>query len=170
MSDYNTSFLTFSKPFVDAVKNVFQTMVFLNSIAPAKPELKADSTSRGDVSAVIGMNGNLVRNEKKIPFKGLMVLSWPYPTYFKMSEKMLGEPYTSFCKDIADVGAEISNMVMGNAKRDLNPLGFFIEMAIPTTINGQGHSLKYPDNTKIILIPIKTEIGDFYMELCYEEL
>jgi chemotaxis protein CheX len=163
------NFIEFSKPFVDAVKNVFETMVF-TKLEPQKPMIKKDNMSKGEVSAVLGMSGELDKKGVKTQYKAMLVISFPYETYYKIASAMLMETYTAYVPDIYDVGGEIVNMVMGNAKRDLKILGYSSNMAIPTMIEGKDHSIKYPNGTTIILIPIKSAHGELYMELCYVEL
>jgi chemotaxis protein CheX len=164
-----SNFIEFSKPFIDAAKNVFETMVF-TKLEPQKPMIKKDNMSKGEVSAVLGMSGDLERNGVKCQYKAMLVISFPYETYFKIASAMLMETYTSYVPEIHDVGGEISNMVMGNAKRDLKILGYSSSMAIPTMIEGKDHSIKYPNGTTVIIIPIKSIHGDMYMELCYMEI
>jgi chemotaxis protein CheX len=161
-----SSFIDFSKPFVEAAKNVFNTMVFCK-IEPQKPSIKTDTFSKGDVTAVLGLSGELEKGGKNHPYKAMLVLSFPYETYFKVSSAMLGETYTSFNADIRDVGGEIVNMIMGNAKRDLKSLGYSSNMAIPSMIEGSNHSISYPAGTTVIIIPFETVHGKMYMELCY---
>jgi chemotaxis protein CheX len=161
-----SSFIDFSKPFVEAAKNVFSTMVFCK-LEPQKPSIKSDAYSKGDITAVLGLSGELEKGGKTHPYKAMLVLSFPYDTYFKIASAMLGETYTSYTPDIRDVGGEIVNMVMGNAKRDLKTLGYSSNMAIPSMIEGKNHSISYPAGTTVILIPFETTHGPMYMELCY---
>lgn len=162
----DNTFIEFSKPFVEAAKNVFSTMVFCN-IEPQKPSIKTDTFSKGDVTAVLGLSGELEKNGKSNPYRAMLVISFPYDTYFKVASAMLGEQYTSYHPDIRDLGGEIVNMIMGNAKRDLKSLGYTSNMAIPSMIEGKDHSIRYPANTTVILIPFETNHGKMYMELCY---
>ena len=163
-----TNFLEFSKPFIDAGKNVFETMVF-TKLEPGKPEIKKDYKSRGDVSAVLGLTGQIKKEGAPKDYKAMLVLSWPYETYFKVASAMLMENFTEYNNEIADVGAEIANMIMGNAKRVLATMGYSTNMAIPSIIEGKNHTIRYPDNTTVIMIPVNSAHGLFYMELCYTE-
>ena len=163
------NFIEFSKPFIDAAKNVFETMVF-TKLDPQKPMIKKDNMSKGEVSAVLGLSGDLEKGGVKSQYKAMLVLSFPYETYYKVASAMLMETFTSYVPDIHDVGGEIVNMIMGNAKRDLKTLGYTSSMAIPTMIEGRDHSIKYPNATTVILIPIKSSHGDMFMELCYVEI
>ena len=164
----NKRFLEFSKPFINATKGVFETMVF-SKIAPSRPSIKQDTKSRGDVSAIMGINGSVKSGDSDKFFRGMLVFSWPYETYLKIASSMLMETFTEFNAENADVGAEIANMVMGNAKRDLRELGYKVDMAIPSMISGKDHCIVYPQNIVIVLIPLVATQGEFFMELCYTE-
>ena len=167
MSSEN-NFIEFSRPFVEAAKNVFETMVY-TKLEPQKPNIKKDNISKGDISAVLGMSGEIERGNGKCNYKAMLVLSFPYATYFKVAGAMLSETYSSYVPEIHDVGGEIVNMIMGNAKRDLKGLGYSSNMAIPSMIEGKDHTIKYPSGTTVILIPINSAHGEFFMEICYSE-
>ncbi len=166
MSDNN--FIDFSRPFVEAAKNVFETMVY-TKLDPQKPSIKKDNISKGDISAVLGMSGEIEKAGGKCNYKAMLVLSFPYQTYFKVAGAMLSDTYTAYVPDIHDVGGEIVNMIMGNAKRDLKGLGYSSNMAIPSMIEGKDHTIKYPAGTTVILIPVMSAHGEFFMEICYSE-
>jgi chemotaxis protein CheX len=168
MSLANSNFLEFSKPFIEAARNVFETMVF-TKLEPGKPQVKRGNISRGDVSAVLGLSGMLTKNGEERSYRAMLVLSFPYDSYVKLASAMLMEEFTEFNEEIRDVGGEICNMIMGNAKRELAGLGYSSNMAIPSIIEGKDHSIKYPDGTTVILIPIRSAHGPMYIELCYAE-
>ncbi len=161
-----TNFVNFSRPFVESAKSVFETMVF-TKLEPEKPTIKKDALSRGDVSAVIGINGTVTQDGELMRFKGMLVLSWPYETYFKIATSMLMEEFSEYNEEIADVGGEICNMIMGGAKRQLSEMGFATEMAIPSMIEGKGHTIKYPPGTTVVMIPMNSAHGKMFMELCF---
>ena len=104
MSLANSNFLEFSKPFIEAAKNVFETMVF-TKLEPGKPQVKKGSMSKGDVSAVLGLSGTLTQNGKERSYRAMLVLSFPYDCYIKLASAMLMEEYTEFNEDIRDENA-----------------------------------------------------------------
>ena len=163
-----TNFIEFSRPFINAAKNVFETMVF-TKLEPQKPGLKKSQVSNGDVSSVLGLSGELTKGGDTIEYRAMLVLSWPYETYFKVASAMLMETYEEYNDDIADVGGEVCNMIMGNAKRDLAVMGYSSNMAIPSIIEGPKHTIKYPVGTTVVEIPINSAHGKMFMELCYAE-
>jgi chemotaxis protein CheX len=162
-------FINFSKPFVSAAKNVFSKMVFAE-IKPLKPLIKDTKLSLGEISSIMGLTGKVERNGILTDFKGMFVLSFPKSTYVKIASAMLMEDYNDYVDEICDVGSEISNIITGNAKRDLSEIGYKIDMSIPSTITGSSHAIHYPQNTQIVLIPIECAHGNFYMELSYAEI
>jgi chemotaxis protein CheX len=168
MDENLKNFIEFSKPFISAAKNVFETMVF-TKLEPGKPQIKKGKKSRGDVSAVLGLSGEVKKKNGTVPYKAMLVLSWPYATYFKVASAMLMEEFTAYSEENADVGGEIVNMIMGNAKRDLGSMDYTSNMAIPSMIEGPGHSINYPAGTTIVMIPITSTHGEMFMELCYAE-
>jgi chemotaxis protein CheX len=167
-SDVQKRFLGFSKNFIDAAKNIFETMIF-TKLEPEKPVIKNDYKCRGNVSAILGLNGTLELDGSKVPYRSMLVISFPYETYLKTASAMLMEEYTEYSEDIADVGGEICNMIMGNTKRKLSEMGYSCNMAIPSIIEGQNHTIQYPSNTTVVLIPVKSAHGPFFIELCYSE-
>lgn len=168
MADNIMNFIAFSKPFISAAKNVFETMVF-TKLEPGKPSIKKGKKSLGDISAVLGLMGTVKKDGKELEYKAMLVLSWPYATYFKVASAMLMEEFTSYNEENADVGGEIANMIMGNAKRELAVMNYTSNMAVPSIIEGPGHSLNYPQGTTVIEIPINSVHGEMFMEICYME-
>ena len=163
------NFIEFSKPFIDATKLIFETMIN-TKIEPLKPELKTDSTMYGDISSIIGMSGDKKTDGSVTKFRGLMVLSFREDFYIKMSNRMLQEEYQEYNKEIEDVGAEIVNIIMGNAKKTLNVMGLFPDMATPSTVRGANHTVTALDKQCTIIIPFHSDIGDFKMEICYVDV
>lgn len=161
-------FIEFSRPFIEATKKIFETMVF-TSLKTEKPIIKTDNISRGEVSAILGLNGEIEKNGINQHYKATLVISFPYETYFKIASAMLGETYTAYVPDIHDLGGELVNMIMGNAKRDLKVMGYSSNMAIPSMIEGRNHSIKYPSGTHVVLITFTSDHGPFFMEICYSE-
>jgi chemotaxis protein CheX len=168
-TDYNKRFILFSKPFVDAIKDTFKVMMS-TEVTVHSPKIKSTDKTSGDIAALIGMNGLYIQDEEEKDFKGLLVIAWSMSTYLNVASKLLMEEYTEFNDEIADTGAEISNIVMGNAKKILATNNYKIDMATPSTIKGTDLEIKYPPKTKIIETVISSDLGDFSMEICYQEI
>jgi len=163
-----TGFLNYSRPFIDAAKKVFETMIF-TKLEPQKPLIKKDNTSLGDITAFLGIMGDYEKDNIKKSYKAMLVISFSYDTYIKVANAMLMENRTQYSQEISDVGGEICNMIMGSAKRYLVELGYSSNMAVPSIIEGKNHTISYPTSTNVVVIPMNSAYGTIYMELCYKE-
>ncbi|MCO4792284.1 MAG: chemotaxis protein CheX [Bacteriovoracaceae bacterium] len=165
MSD-SEAFLKFSKPFLDATKSVFETMIS-TTISSGKPEFRSGNASLHDITSIIPVSGTI--NDKD-NYSAQFVISFPEPTYIKIASAMIMEEYTVYSEEIEDVGNEISNIIMGNAKRDLTTQGYTTSMTVPNMIRGEGHVITYPKNTKIVSFPINCDHGEFIIEICFTKI
>lgn len=163
------NFLTFSKPFIDAIKNVFTTMTSSELKAHSPQLRKSGEKAKGDISVVIGLNGSVKTGGLLQPFIGMMVLSFDTPVFLKIASAMLGGNFKEFNDEIKDVGSEISNITTGNAKKVLSEMGYKIDMSIPSTITGNSHEIQYPVDSQTVVITFDSIHGTFFMELCYQD-
>lgn len=168
MNDFNKRYLDFCKPFIDAIQEVYSTMMSIE-LAPDKPNFKEGKKSYGYISSIMGINGKYEGPGVQKKFKGSLVLSWPEECYLKSASAMLMEEFTEMNDEIFDVGMEIANITMGNAKKILAEKGYLIEMSIPTSVSGKGHEIKAQDKVVTITTPLQGEFGTFYIELSYED-
>ena len=162
------SYVKFSKPFIDALKETFKVMVS-TEITPHSPRLKSDSKARGELTAMIGMNGVLEKNGQQLKFNGLIALSFSKEVYLKIASAMMMQEFTDYHEDMEDTGAEIANIVMGNAKKVLAEQGYKIGMSTPTRVKGKDHEIKYPANTVVVETSISSDHGEFTFDICYQE-
>jgi chemotaxis protein CheX len=120
-----------------------------------------DSKMNGDISGVVGVVSD--------NYNGSIVISFPEKTFLKIMSNMLGEEYTVVTKEICDGVSEILNMIFGHAKTILNQKGFGIKTAIPSIIFGKQHNLATTNKNPVIIIPFKSDVGEFFMEICISE-
>ena len=150
----------FVNPFLSSFINVLQTMAMLE-IKPGRPSLKKDAIARGDVSGLIGMAGPTISGSFSISFEKELALN--------VFEMMVGESIDEIGEDITDMVGEITNMVAGGAKRQLGEKGYEFNMATPIVVTGPGHAITHQvDGTKV-LMPFKSDKGNAYIEICFNE-
>lgn len=145
----------FINPFLSATKSVIETMAF-TPVEAGSPALKEGNLTFGDLTGIIGMAGTNVN--------GNMVISFEEQTILKIVSKMLMEEFTQVNEQIVDAVGELTNMICGGAKRDLNELGVSIRMASPVMIKGKGVEINQLTKAPIIRMPFSTEHGDFVVE------
>ena len=169
MSKTQVRVLEFAEPFIDAAKPIFETMA-RTEVVPGAPEIRTDQLSKGDYSFTLGVSGEFVGADGgKSKYKGMVVISFPESTYLKIASAIFSEEYAEYSDEIADVGAEILNMIVGNAKRKLDEMGFTSSMAIPSSISGPNHIIRYPGPTTVSIIPIDSDHGPFFIEVAFQE-
>ena len=147
-------------PFINATMNVLETMAFLKSEA-GKPYLKKDVVAKGDVTGIIGLTG--VAN-------GTIAVTFEENAILKVVSNMFGEEMTSLNHEVSDAVGEITNMISGQARRELEGLGKVFEAAIPSVITGKDHEVVHYTTGPIIAIPFRTEGGNFTIEVCLESM
>jgi len=63
---------------------------------------------------------------------------------------------------------EITNMISGQARQQLEQMNKSMQAAIPTVVTGKEHQISYLENRPIMAIPFKTDHGEFTIEVCIE--
>jgi chemotaxis protein CheX len=149
----------FINPFLTGTVNVLKTMASVDP-KPGKPYLKKNSLATGDVSGIIGLTGSVA---------GSMALSFSEEAILKIVSNMLGEEITEVNGDITDAVGEITNMVSGASRKELEAVGLTITAAIPTVISGKGHSIKHVLGGPSLIIPFETDNGPFVVDVCISD-
>lgn len=146
-------------PFIEATLNVLKTMSRTEAI-PGKPYLKKDQKALGDVSAVIGLTGEA---------NGTISISFPEQSIAAVVSRMFGEPVSGLEGELADAVGEISNMISGQARQQLEKTGKLLHGAIPSVIVGKNHQISHFTTYPVIAVPFETPEGGFTIEVCIEE-
>lgn len=96
------------------------------------PEKKI-STNKIKYITTIGLIGIYIKPDlKEVKIHGSLTFSWEMETYLVIANKFLGTNYQEYDEEIADVGMEILNTVLGNSKPELRKSDIFLELSIPT--------------------------------------
>jgi chemotaxis protein CheX len=95
-----------------------------------------------------------------------MALSFSEGAILKIVSNMLGETMTEVDDDITDAVGEITNMVSGASRKELEATGFTITAAIPTVVAGKEHMIKHVLGGPSLIIPFETENGPFAVDIC----
>ena len=145
-------------PFINATINVLETMAFVN-VEAGKPYVKRDNVAVGDVSGVLGLTG--VAN-------GTIAVTYEETCILTVVSNMFGETMTELNSEIADAVGELTNMISGQARRELEEMGKVFKAAIPSVVTGRNHSITHYSEGPKIAIPFSTDGGKFTIEVCFE--
>ncbi|GIW77239.1 MAG: hypothetical protein KatS3mg104_2302 [Phycisphaerae bacterium] len=139
-------------PFVNSVRQVFSTMVGV-PVTIDRPSIKSSPGSMYDVSSIIGFSGEVV---------GAVVVSYQRETALKLVESFAGSRFDLLSPDFADAIGELANMIAGSAKKDL---GVNASITIPNVVVGPSHSIARLKDVPCLVVPCKTPVGDFAVEI-----
>ncbi|RJP75911.1 MAG: chemotaxis protein CheX [Desulfobacteraceae bacterium] len=145
-------------PFINATINVLETMAFIKCKAE-KPYLKKDDVAKGDVTGVIGITGES---------NGTIAVTFEEVTILKIVSNMFGEEMKELNNEVADAVGELTNMISGQARRELEENGKVFDAAIPSVVSGKNHQITHYTDGPKIAIPFTTEGGRFTIEVCLE--
>lgn len=148
----------FFRPFVQGALETFKVQCGLDVTAES-PFIKGSRPpSEIAIAAVIAVRGENI--------KASIMLCFPEKVFLGTMSKMLGDEYTEISSDLRDGVAELLNIIFGQAKIVLNEQGHLIQKAIPTVITGENLATHKQPSPTIIVLPLKSKIGDFQMEFC----
>lgn len=148
----------FINPLMAAVVETIKTMaqMELKREAPFVRRSTSQAAPAGDISGIIAMNSNF--------FLGSLAISFQEKVIFKVFENMLGTKVNSMTDDVKDCVSEITNIIFGNAKRDLNAAGHTIAAALPSVIIGKDHRISHALNGTCICVPFTCLEGRILVE------
>ena len=143
----------FINPFIIAVTKTLETMVGCK-VTRGAPQLKKNPQSLYPISGIIGLSGVVA---------GTVVLTMSKELALKCASVMLMDEYNELNADVFDAVGELTNVVAGNAKAQLEE--YKLSLSLPNVINGNETELHFPDSCQPITIPFTTEFGPLAVEI-----
>lgn len=150
--------VSFINPFIEGAIKTLDVQCQV-PVTIDKPLLKTKETKLPviDILGIIGITSKA--------FKGNISICFPEKVFLFIMSKMLFEDYKEITKDLEDGAGEILNMIFGHAKRVLNENGHSFEKAIPAIVRAKDLSLSHLNHQDSIVLPFKSDAGEFYMEI-----
>jgi chemotaxis protein CheX len=99
----------------------------------------------GDVSGVIGM----VQNQ----LEGTLTLCLTFETIRDILPQITGHSISVTHEMAVDAVGEITNMIFGQIKTELNARGYSLRLGIPSVVTGRGHFVSQFHRGKYMIIP-----------------
>ena len=150
--------VNFINPFLEATMKVLSIQAQIKVTAGKIYRKGENKDYMGDISGVIGLVSD--------SFSGSVVVTFPAATFLKIMSSMLGETFTEINKDIQDGAAEITNMIFGHAKTQLNDRGYGIKTALPSVVVGKDHTVQSLSQGPHFVVPFESDSGPFFVEIC----
>lgn len=148
-------------PVLESLLNILSTMAELRP-SVGKPTLKADQVALGEVTGLMHMESPQVRASLAISFSEAVIID--------LVRRMLREEIDGIDDTARDMTGEITNMVVGGAKNLYAQQGFDFAMSTPRILSGARHRVEHEFDGRVILLPLKSDAGEFYVELCFENV
>jgi chemotaxis protein CheX len=146
-------------PFIESILNNLEQMA---AIKAEKMELSVtmEAKTSMEISGVIGLSGGV---------KGSAIISFPKSIALAVASAMFMEELTEISEDVKDAIGEFANIFVGNARNKLVDEGLNITISTPTIIVGKDHEISHPQNIPFLVIPFKTDMGVFQINIGVKE-
>ncbi|MDH5180554.1 MAG: chemotaxis protein CheX [Gammaproteobacteria bacterium] len=141
---------------LDSLMKVFNTMVGIKAV-PGVPVAKDDEISRGEVTGMM-----LMENDKT---HGSMAISFSKAAISRIAKNMLGDDLQDIDDTARDLTGEMTNMLVGGAKKILSEQGMDFNMSTPAVFYGKGHQIQHKFNGQTVILPFNTNSEEFYLEI-----
>jgi len=142
-------------PFLNSTLNMMASMTGREPIPGQKSLLTNFHSHRWDVSGVIGITGTA---------EGIIAIRMTK----NMVEKLLAASGVFF-SDVDEFNeltnsmiGEIANVIAGNALSEISQ--YNLDITVPIVIQGKDHTISWPHNNPVIVIPFSSAFGPF--EVC----
>jgi chemotaxis protein CheX len=152
----------FVNAYLFAVQNVFKTMLGVQ-IAMGKPSLKTNRLTSAEVTGVLGFAGDK---------KGTFSLAFTRKSAVHIYKTMVGEEHDSITPEVVDAIGEITNIISGQFRVEIEKLGYKLSAGLPTVIVGHNVEINFITKVPVIVLPftfdINGEEGHLYLDFSFE--
>lgn len=145
-------------PVISATRTVFETMLGCTPVRTGL-SLKDDKSPVYELSAVIGISGKVA---------GTIVVSLSERAAIQVLSRMVGSEATCINTEVCDAVGELTNMIAGSAKAQMERLQ--LSISIPNVVSGKDHEVHFPSNVRPICIQFESEIGEFAIQVGFSGL
>jgi len=135
--------------FINAARTVFKTMLSME-MDMDKPFVKPTSSTSGDITGVIGFAGDK---------KGTMCISIKQKGALYIYSMLIGDDKPGITAEVVDAIGELTNIISGQARKELEGNGINLKAAIPTVIVGSGLELHFIGRLPVLSLPFHFKIN-----------
>lgn len=144
---------------VAATQDVFSTMLAMEAVPGGA---KVDDSSTGPTEGVVGIVGMAGA------WIGTGTLSLSAPLACRIAGAMLMAEYEAVNDDVLDAIAEVSNMVIGNLKTNLEEFVGIMGLSIPTVVFGKNFATRTMRDKEWIVIEFSVDGQRLDVHVCLQ--
>ncbi len=153
--------VSYINPFLTATMDLFEQSFGIKPQVGTPYVDERSASHRWDISAIMVLTGNAI---------GIVVLRLTKVLADKLLERT-GIAWNSEEereKLVSGMVGELVNIIAGNASGKLSDLS--IDISVPVVIQGQNHTVSWPEHSPIIAVPFSTGLGHFLVNVSIMEL
>ena len=135
-------------PFITAASTVFKTMLNLQT-SMEKPFVKNEKVTTGDVTGVIGLAGDR---------SGSVCVSFSENGAMLVYKTLMGDDCKEVSPEVVDAIGELTNIIAGQARKELENAGVNLKASIPTIVVGKGAELHLLSDSPMVSLPFSFEV------------
>jgi chemotaxis protein CheX len=139
----DTMDVKYINPFVVATRTVFKTMLDID-VSITKPMLKSDKITAGDVTGIMALAGDK---------RGNICIGFQEKGVLYVYKKLMCDERDSMAPEVVDAIGEITNIISGQARKELENAGVNLKAGIPTVIVGKGIQLHFISEAPMVSLP-----------------
>lgn len=144
-----------------AVTDVFTTMLDIGIVAgQSRTTSESLSAANMGVVSLIGFAG---------PWVGTGSFGCNPATACRIANALLGSEHLAVEEDVLDAVAEMTNMILGNVKTELEEILGPMLLSVPTVIYGRNFTTRSPVKQKWTVVPFQVEGQQIEVRLCLSE-
>lgn len=148
--------------YLKGAQAVFKTMLRID-LEMGRPALKADHRASGDITGVIGFAGDK---------KGRFTISLKTESALTIYNAFTGEPKEEVNEEVIDAVGELTNIISGQTRLELEKIGFNIKASLPTVIIGSNVDINMITKAPIITLPFSFgangHAGEIFIDFSFE--
>ena len=130
-------------PFIIGAKHVFKTMLDIDLTAQP-PFMKDDRRTTADVTGVMGFTGDR---------RGTMSFSMSISGALKIYERLMCENFDQISPEIIDAVGELTNIISGQARKELEKESLHLTAHVPMVFVGQNIEISFIASGTLTRIP-----------------
>jgi len=140
----------YMNPFIMAAQTVFKTMLNLD-VALNKPMLKTTKATSAEITGFVGLGGDK---------KGIVAISFREKGALFVYKTLMGEDVPKICPEVIDAVGELTNIISGQARKELANTGLNLQASIPTVVVGKDVEINIITQIPIISLPFSFAAGN----------
>lgn len=149
--------IKYINPFITATQSVFKTMLSID-VKMNKPIFKTEKKTSGDVTGIMGLVGDR---------KGTITISFSREGAMFVYQTLFGDECSSVTPDVIDAIGELTNIISGQSRKELEKVGINLKASIPMVVVGKEVEMNFITTLPIVQLPFTFKLKNGEKEIMY---